>query len=407
MFQQPLMKATEGLMKTTRSMGKALSGGIGLLLVCTLWGQAAAQTCVPSPPGLVSWWPGDGDVQDIEDDNYGTLQNGATFASGMVGQAFSLDGIDDYIRVPNHPSLHPASGLTIEAWIHSASTDGPHTIVGKWNDQTGEWSYNFKDWDFSDTLSIELSESIHTDLASLQGSISIPLGTWVHVATTYDATEGVVRLYFNGIEDASLEVGPGRLIDTSLTDLLIGALGGGEVIEQLFAGLIDEVSIYNRALTAEEIAAIYTAGSAGKCKPVTFADLAAHVDLSIGPDANDDTFMISHATFILGDGSDGIAPLADAVTLQIGTFSLTIPPNSFQPTAAGAFAFVGVIDGVTLQVTITPLTRATFAFEASGAGVTLSGIVVPVPVELTIGDDGGSTTLPVAELSADSLPPQR
>jgi hypothetical protein len=325
----------------------------------------------------------------------------------MVGQAFSLDGVDDYIRVPNHPSLHPASGLTIEAWIHSASTDGPHTIVGKWNDQTGEWSYNFKDWDFSDTLSIELSESIHTDLASLQGSTSIPLGTWVHVATTYDATEGVVQLYFNGIEDASLEVGPGRLIDTSLTDLLIGALGGGEVIEQLFVGLIDEVSIYNRALSAEEIAAIFAAGSAGKCKPVTFANLAAHIGLSIGPDANDDTFTISHATFILGDGSDGIAPLADAVTLQIGTFSLTISPGSFHTTSTGTFAFVGVIDEVALQVTITPLTRATFAFEASGAGVTLSGIVVPVPVELTIGDDGSSTTLPVAELSADSLPPQR
>ena len=60
---------------------------------------------------------------------------------------------------------------------------------------------------------------------------------------------------------------------------------------------------------------------------------------------------------------------------------------------------------MTLQVTLTPLTRATFAFEASGAGATLTGMAVPVG--LTIGNDSGSTTLPVAELSADSLPPQR
>jgi hypothetical protein len=159
--------------------------------------------------------------------------------------------------------LQPASGLTIEAWINSTSTDGARVIVSKWNDDTGEFSYIFKDWDDDDTLSIELSESFHNDLASLQSNTALPLGTWVHVATTYDATAGTVRLYLNGVEDASLEVGPGRLIDASLTDLLIGAIG---TIDQFFAGLIDEVSIYSRALTAEDIAAISTAGSAGKCR---------------------------------------------------------------------------------------------------------------------------------------------
>jgi hypothetical protein len=136
-------------------------------------------------------------------------------------------------------------------------------------------------------------------------------------------------------------------------------------------------------------------------------DLTARVALSLGPDANDDTFTISHATFILGDSSDGIAPPTEAVTLRIGTVSLTIPPGSFHPTSAGAFAFAGVIDGVTLQVTLTPLTRATFALEASGAGATLRGIAVPVPVGLTIGDDSGSTTLPIAEVSARMPLPQR
>ena len=136
-------------------------------------------------------------------------------------------------RVPHHPSLNPASALTIEAWIHSASTEGARDIVAKWNDDTGDWSYIFKDHNDSDKLRIELSESIHNDLADLEGNTSIPLGTWVHVATTYDASEGIVRLYFNGVEDASLAVGSGRLIDASLTDLLIGAHSFGRYRREL------------------------------------------------------------------------------------------------------------------------------------------------------------------------------
>jgi parallel beta-helix repeat protein len=163
--------------------------------------------------------------------------------------------------------LNLTDGLTIEAWVNYASTEGGHTTIAKWNDNTEDWSYIFEYRTESDTLSIELSESFHNDLAALQGSTALPLGTWVHVATTYDATEGIVRLYLNGVEDASLEVGAGRLIDASLTDLLIGAIGQ---IDQLFAGAIDEVSIYNRALSAADIAAIFDAGSAGKCRGAVF-----------------------------------------------------------------------------------------------------------------------------------------
>jgi hypothetical protein len=257
-----------------------------LTALCFLNSSASAQTCVQPPAGLVSRWPGDGNVQDIIGPNDGTLQGGTTFAPGIVGQAFRFDGVDDYIRVPNHPSLNPASALTIEAWIHSASTEGARDIVAKWNDDTEDWSYIFKDHNDSDKLRIELSESIHNDLADLEGSTSIPLGTWVHVATTYDAGEGTVRLYFNGIEDASLAVGPGRLIDSSLTDLLIGAVFTGGGIFEHFAGLIDEVTIYNRALSAEEIAAIFNAGSAGKCKDSGITEVTIDIKPGSSPTAS-------------------------------------------------------------------------------------------------------------------------
>ena len=71
-----------------------------LISLCVVAPFVAAQICVQPPAGLVSWWPGEGNANDIVGSNHGTLQNGATFAAGMVGQAFSFDGIDDYVRFP-------------------------------------------------------------------------------------------------------------------------------------------------------------------------------------------------------------------------------------------------------------------------------------------------------------------
>ncbi|MGH7253236.1 MAG: hypothetical protein ACREIE_05490, partial [Nitrospiraceae bacterium] len=88
-------------MKQTR-MTRRILCGLVLLLVFTLVGNAAAQqTCTPPPPGLVSWWPGNGNSNDIADSNNGTLQNGATFVTGKVSQAFTFDGQDDFVQVPN------------------------------------------------------------------------------------------------------------------------------------------------------------------------------------------------------------------------------------------------------------------------------------------------------------------
>ena len=61
--------------------------------------------CVTAPPGLISWWPADGDAADIIGPNDGVFIGGATLAPGLVGQAFSLDGMDDWVEVPDHPSL--------------------------------------------------------------------------------------------------------------------------------------------------------------------------------------------------------------------------------------------------------------------------------------------------------------
>ncbi|MFQ5973944.1 MAG: hypothetical protein ACE5Q3_16580 [Alphaproteobacteria bacterium] len=105
-------------MKSTRKMTKALLWAILIPLVTFApVTHAVAQTCVQPPAGLVSWWPGDGNASDIQDANDGTLQNGATFDTGFIGQAFSLDGVDDHVQVPNSNTLKLVQQVTVDAWV--------------------------------------------------------------------------------------------------------------------------------------------------------------------------------------------------------------------------------------------------------------------------------------------------
>jgi protocatechuate 3,4-dioxygenase beta subunit len=203
------------------------------------------------------------------------MMNGATFAPGLVGQAFQLDGVSAYIRVPNDPSLNLASALTIEAWINPTSTTGPRVIASKWNDNTSDWSYIFKKDNTTDKLRVQLTKSVHGDLADLVGTTDLSLGAWIHAATTYDSSTGKVLLYFNGVQDGEQDVTPGQFIDSSVTDFLIGAVFTGGGINENFAGLIDELAIFNRALSPAEIQGIFNAGAAGMTKPT--AGLSGHV----------------------------------------------------------------------------------------------------------------------------------
>ena len=73
--------------------------------------------CAAAADGLVGWWPGDGSANDMVGNNNGTLQGGATAsAAGIVGPAFSFDGTNGYVQIPDSPALKPAN-LTIEAWV--------------------------------------------------------------------------------------------------------------------------------------------------------------------------------------------------------------------------------------------------------------------------------------------------
>jgi len=225
--------------------------------------RLSAADCAPPPPGLVGWWPGEGDANDIGGTNNGTLLNGATFAPGEVGSAFSLNGGLDKVSVPDSPSLRLTTEFTIETWVNSRSLptiDG--TIVSKVGISGGNNGYDLY-------LSHEnyLSGQFNTPGQNWPGyqisyanSSAIVPGLWYHVAFTYD--ESTMKLYLNGIPVATSVIGA-HAVAVSTNNLHIGGVDDNNPVG--FNGLIDEPAVYNRALSDAEIAAIYNAGSAGKC----------------------------------------------------------------------------------------------------------------------------------------------
>jgi Concanavalin A-like lectin/glucanases superfamily/HpiC1 cyclase/MBG domain/Bacterial Ig-like domain/Cep192 domain 4/WD40-like Beta Propeller Repeat len=222
----------------------------------------SANACVAPPSGMVSWWPGDGNANDIIGSSAGTLQNG-TFGSGLVGQAFSLNEPGPispyncptcgYVSIANHlPSS--ATAITVDAWVYPDQSQQAQGSI--------EWVYT--QYSSGPQLGFVGTDTIlwrpNGDGEPNFGSPGIiPSNTWTFLAATYDSTTGLAQLYVNGNLVWS-ETLSGSVPLTSTPYI------GKRLNQEFFVGLIDEVEVYTRALSASEIQGIYNAGGAGKCK---------------------------------------------------------------------------------------------------------------------------------------------
>lgn len=216
--------------------------------------------CSGVPGGIISWWPGEGNAQDIVGQYDGTLQGGATFSTGMVGQAFSLDGIDDVIVVNDNAALNPAS-ITVEAWVKPNSVPALADVLTKWGFDATVDSYFLGLLNSGGVVKVlgGIGDGATGDPGFSGGTVT--LNTWSHIAMTYDAASGVNRLYLNGVS-VSQRVRANGIYPTT-SRVFIGREDSSN--NRFFSGLIDEPTIYSRALTDAEILAIYNAGGNGKC----------------------------------------------------------------------------------------------------------------------------------------------
>jgi uncharacterized repeat protein (TIGR01451 family) len=230
------------------------------LFTVTVKDTEKPRSCVTAPANMISWWAGDGNANDIQglSPNNGSLVNGPTYAAGKVGQAFSFDGADDRVDVPFSTSLNiTGNQLTLDGWINpTANVDGTF-YFGR--SATSNHPY---------VVYFTSGDGVH--IVTRAGGTNVEYGTnyfptagaWTHLALVYDGA--TMKLYANGAEVFS-GAATGNL-DSQPLPFTIGNRTTNPTTS--FKGLIDEVELFNRALTATEILAIYNVQSFGKCKPL-------------------------------------------------------------------------------------------------------------------------------------------
>src|SRR5215213_9674519 len=175
--------------------------------------------------------------------NVGTTSNTSWSASGKYGGALSFNGTSSRVNVPDANSLDLTTGMTLEAWVN------PTLVTAAWRDVIYKGNDNYY-------LSATSSNSSRPAGGIIIGGVNteafgasaLAPNTWTHLATTYDGS--AVRLYVNGnLISSTPRTGN---ITTSSNPLQIGS---DSIFGQYFAGLIDEVRVYNHALTLAQIQA--------------------------------------------------------------------------------------------------------------------------------------------------------
>lgn len=236
------------------------------LLGCTVPDPGNAATCTAKPSGQIAWWRAEGTFNDSIGGLHGT-NVGATFVAGKVGQAFAFNGSGQYVSLGNISGLDfTGQDFTVEAWLRIS--DLPTLNPGGSGCVPMYPLVANRDWGWS--LNIIASGGVafnkYTTQAGGLGIASctapIPLDTWVHLAAVHTTTE--LRLYLNGVLQAA-KASPISTIYYEPTDEPeFGARRCASGIYYL-KGALDEISIYDRALTAQEITSVASAGDKGKC----------------------------------------------------------------------------------------------------------------------------------------------
>ncbi|HEX7530450.1 MAG TPA: LamG-like jellyroll fold domain-containing protein [Pyrinomonadaceae bacterium] len=160
--------------------------------------QVNAAVCTPPPAGMIAWYPGDGNADDVTGNGHnGTLIGGVTFTPGRVDQAFTFDGSTGYVTVPDNPLLVPSAAITVDAWVKTTDASGFHGLVSKYKHGavTTDDSYNLSVLDGAAYW--QVSTDVNPGGLSIT-SASIADGQWHHVAGTYDSSTGAQKLYIDG-----------------------------------------------------------------------------------------------------------------------------------------------------------------------------------------------------------------
>ncbi len=252
---------------------------LGASEILALYNAGAAgklnPNCVTAPTNIVAWWPGDGNGYDLARTNFATLNN-ATYESAVVGQGFSFNGTNAGVTAADDKALNLISAsdaLTIEAWIKpltNTTTSGVMSVAGKRYSPSVYSAMGYELFLVNGVPGFRIANA--SGYANFNATGNLRDGGYHHVAVTLDrsATNGG-HLYVDGTSILTFNptVVSGSLSNAEPVRIGVHPQSG---FNGWYKGVIDEATIYRRALTSTEVTALYTAGSAGKCKTDTDGD---------------------------------------------------------------------------------------------------------------------------------------
>lgn len=336
----------------------------------------ATESCVQPPLGVIAWWPLDETsgttVGDLVDNNPGVHVNGPVPAVGHVDGALRFDGVDDYVGVGDSDLwAFGSNDFTVEFWANFNSPGGgsvghpSHIFIG--NDE-GPGTQN--KWFFAlggGFLNFHINGPVVGSHFFPLATFSPAVNQWYHLAVIRNGS--VWTIYVNGASVGSQV----RTVEVPNANAPL-TIGQAEQLG-FMNGLLDEVTIYNRALTQGELQAIFNAGSEGKCKAVSISTKALSA-IQLG------TFSTQTL-----EARFGTAPFNWSVVngeLPSGMMLTSDGVLSGTPTVAGSFP-------VTIRVTDSQNQLAERIF-------TLDVILIPPPSDIRINITG---TVPVPGRAVD------
>jgi hypothetical protein len=308
--------------------------------------------------------------------NTGSLSGASWSPSGRFGKALSFNGTGAAVIVSDAASLDLTAGMTLEAWVKPSDVSNWHEVVYKGD----ELYYLEASTSITAGAAVGLGSSGSSPM--LAAPNPLPLNTWSHLAATYDGS--TLRLFVNSVQIASrAQTGP---ISTSSLPLTIGA---DTIHGSYFAGLIDEVRVYNRALTTSEL-------QTDMNTPVSAAVASAPPTISLAAPAN---------------GASYTAPASISLSASVVTNGHTVNKIQFYngATLLGESTTAPFVYNWTSVSAGTYAVSARLVFDGSATAVSTTNrvtVVNPPPtIVLTSPVDGSTNFAPASMTLAASVTP--
>ena len=250
-----------------RKSGRTLKTLLTVIVVFAsmITGMAQVPSYVPTN-GLVGWWPFNGNANDESGNGNNGAVNGATLTSdrnGFANTAYSFDGVNDFIEILNSASLE-SNNISIGFWVKSSSNLFQQIIYKVTPNTAANESYSIP-------LNLTQAGKINFDLKNNncspgQGwnlfSTNVTTSNWTYIVLTHDGVNS--KIYQNG-----------QLISNNLANFNANNCQGGNLLigatwqySNCFNGQLDDIGIWNRALTQQEITNLYTASTPPPCNPL-------------------------------------------------------------------------------------------------------------------------------------------